>query len=703
MTFLNVSWISILCLILACVLYLLFSISALKRLEWGKEIIILMRVSILVLFSVAFLRMAVKKERVVDTKGKVALLVDTSGSVFLPSRESGAISEFIKRKEEILGDLRKKGFRVEIFSIDETVSPLTEDTLLKGDEETHIVDSLIEFIKRRKGELHGIILISDGYDHSIMKADTLKPLKFPINTVLMPFPKKKDIWVDKVNIPYLIFRKVPVKVEAEIKGIEVDGEHRYTIYLNGQPVRRGVIRVKNGEGRLAREIIVPQEGDFLIAVKVDKVKGELTHFNNMKVKKVKVVRDRIRTLQLVGTPTWDVRFLRRFLKKNRSVELISFIILRTPEDVLFFSEDELSLIPFPSREIFESALSTFDVVFFQNFNYAPYLGWNGIFYLARLKREIEKGLGFVMIGGDRSFLRGGYKKTPVESVLPVKVRIVKEPLIRGRFEVTLTEEGKKHPLTSFLKPYEDKIPPLIDINVDIEPKKNALVLLREKKNDYPIIVVGNYGEGRICVIATDSLWRWYFTAKGEKGIDLYTPLMERILYWAGQDYTFSEVTVREEEDSTVVEVKDRTLKPCIGCTVELAAESPDGRIISEKEVKTDDEGVIILSNDFATTPYVLNVKPERRLEEFHFGIMAKDRKEYSELYKSHSSLEEIANITGGVFLRIEDFDPEEIVLKGNMKGKEEIIAEIWDTPLFILILFVIMLSEWAFRRRWGLE
>ena len=100
--------------------------------------------------------------------------------------------------------------------------------------------------------------------------------------------------------------------------------------------------------------------------------GEVVDSNNSKSIVLKVIRDRIRVLQVAGRPSWDERFIRELLKRNPNVDLISFFILRSPTDQHKAPQDELALIPFPVNDLFNSELPTFDVVIYQNFNYRPY-------------------------------------------------------------------------------------------------------------------------------------------------------------------------------------------------------------------------------------------------------------------------------------------------------------------------------------------
>lgn len=87
---------------------------------------------------------------------------------------------------------------------------------------------------------------------------------------------------------------------------------------------------------------------------------------------IRVIRDKVRVLQVSGQPSWDEKALRQMLKSNPNVDLISFFILRTQDDISMVPNDEMSLIPFPTRELFEEQLPSFDVIVLQNFEYLPY-------------------------------------------------------------------------------------------------------------------------------------------------------------------------------------------------------------------------------------------------------------------------------------------------------------------------------------------
>ena len=113
------------------------------------------------------------------------------------------------------------------------------------------------------------------------------------------------------------------------------------------------------------------------------------------------------------------------LRRDPHVDLVSFFILRTESDEQPWNRNDLSLIPFPTYEIFEEQLRSFDLVIFQNFNYAAY----GVEpFLSNVRDYVEGGGALAMVGGDLSFTSGGYGATALRDVLPVELPPTPPPM-----------------------------------------------------------------------------------------------------------------------------------------------------------------------------------------------------------------------------------------------------------------------------------
>ena len=268
---------------------------------------------------------------------------------------------------------------------------------------------------------------------------------------------------------------------------------------------------------------VPERiGKEIYAVKATTVEGEAITRNNERWFVVNVIRDRIRVLQVVGRPSWDVRFLRQFLTGNPNVDLISFFILRTADDLRRTSNQELSLIPFPTNELFEEQLGSFDAVVFQNFDYGPY---DMARYLPEVRDYVEGGGGLLMLGGDLSFGAGGYAGTAVADVLPVRLPPTAAPaqnIDPAPFRPVLSEAGARHPITRLAFGGEANdalwraLPELPGTNIVLGPTEGATVLAEhptrrgQDGEAMPVLAIREVGEGRSMALTVDSSWKWSF-------------------------------------------------------------------------------------------------------------------------------------------------------------------------------------------------
>ncbi|MFQ5682784.1 MAG: VWA domain-containing protein [Candidatus Binatia bacterium] len=173
---------------------------------------------------------------------------------------------------------------------------------------------------------------------------------------------------------------------------EVDG--RLTLRRNGQPFQTDVLKLKPGSHIFRYKATLP--------------KGPLVSFSAGFVSR---------------TPKSDA-----FLLDNQAT---SWVAVQVKEKVILFNgrreegryldavlqrlgfevTSVVPQVPFPS-------LAGYGVVIFNNVK-------RGAFsreYLTRIEQHVAQGNGFLMLGGEGSFGPGGYRKTPIEHLLPVKIK-----------------------------------------------------------------------------------------------------------------------------------------------------------------------------------------------------------------------------------------------------------------------------------------
>jgi uncharacterized membrane protein len=534
----------------------------------------------------------------------------------------------------------------------------------------------------------------------------------------------KDILISKFKAPPLAFRDRAVVIDITLKGHGYEGltlpvllkesdrlltANNVRIPANSREVTTTLSFTPREIGQKKLSISVPQQVDENILT------------NNQINLSLKVVRDKTRVLMVSGSPSMNYRFMRTALKSDPSIDLLSFVILRSPSDILNVPTHEMSLIPFPVETIFIKELTSFDLVIFDNFNYSIYLSPEHLDSLRNFVKESEGG--FAVIGGPNLFYEGEYTLSPIEDMLPF--RFVEKDLYRrdGPLGVRLSEAGTKHPMMRFshnflrdgMEPqrFWQEMPPLDGMNL-IEAKSASTVLMESVQGiPWPVLVVSEYGKGRVLTLATDDAWKWYMglVARGE-GNQPYLRLIHTMVRWLTKDPNLDPVQIILPETAastgheTDVRVQFYGENPTMGSdpAVSFSVFNPEGLKIESKLKPTPQpsEQIISFLPEKGGIYRITVDTPFGQLEE---SLVVAGPLEGLDAAPDHEQLKKIATATGGKHLAPGDNLLEEIQERVKMAEKEFIEEKrfpIWATPFVMGIVLGLLCFEWYFRRRWGL-
>ena len=471
--------------------------------------------------------------------------------------------------------------------------------------------ALAAVAQRYAGEkLEGIAVITDGIDRGGLRrrvlgeADGVLPrLNGPL-TVYQAGEDggRTDISVVDVRAGGFAFLRAPFAVEVDVRAV---GAATRTVPVqltrDGQPAgTRTVTLDADGRGTARFELVPDTVGRFIYEASTPLIDGDAVPANNALSLAVRVVRDRVRVLQVCGSPSFDQKFMRLFLKEDPAVDLVSFFILRTDRDMgAGWDGSELSLIQFPYEKLFSSELWSFDLVIFQNFDYRPYFERNSDELLSNIAKYVrDSGKAFVMMGGDRSFDLGAYANTPIADVLPVQLGVPGEAIDAASFSPRLTESGARHPLTQLVgDPTENAriwegLSPLDGLNLSRGAAAGSAVLLEHPSRSgvdgspLPVLAVGEFGAGRSMALMGDSSWRWSFAEAGEgRGNQAYLRFWKNAMRWLIGDPEDQPVAVeanREnyqvgEEVRITARVRNVSFAPIPEARVDVQIDGPGGR------------------------------------------------------------------------------------------------------------------------------
>lgn len=509
---------------------------------------------------------------------RVVIAVDTSASMAQTEKDQASrVQLALQLKARLEKDLseREAPFVIETLHIGDNVEPLPaslEEMLRTGSQQpTGAVSDLAALFDPANGlpektPLAGVVLMSDGADtQGLTTALTpelrghLAGLDAPVHTVWLGSEKPfADVALTQVIADDFAFVRNQVKVQVIVRHVGFSNRSLpLTLREDGRPLWTRPFTLSEGnESVLTLDFEPKSAGKHVYTLAAPVHPDESIAENNRIDFTLKVIRDRIRVLQVAGRPSWDERFVRRLLRENPSVDLISFFILRSPTDVAGASNRDLSLIPFPTRELFTEELNTFDVVIFQDFNFRPYqMGM----YLENVKEFVEEtGGGFLMIGGSLSFSEGDYENTPIAEILPVQLMPGHGHLSEDKFRPLLTPAGRSHPITDLedvvgvAEPFA-VLPELEGVNLVAGLSPDAQMLLAHPylnagENPQPVVAVREVKKGRTMAVLTDSTWMWSLPHVGNGGRgDAHRRFLANSLRWLIRDPELSRVKVALSE------------------------------------------------------------------------------------------------------------------------------------------------------------
>ncbi|MFI5324350.1 MAG: glutamine amidotransferase, partial [Thermodesulfobacteriota bacterium] len=552
---------------------------------------------------------------------------------------------------------------------------------------------------------------------------------FRINTIsALAGDASNDLWIDKIYSNEVSFLRFPYSISADVKSGGPSGFKIPVSLYEGDKlvsIQEVYIDPRTKEGKADFEINPISLGRKIYTVSIPVLSNEVVAENNQKSFYTDVIINKIRVLHVAGSPSWDVRFLRKALKRNPNIDLVSFFILRDPSDLVFASENELSLIPFPVNEIFGSELGTFDIVIFQNFNFQPY----GIFgFHLRSVRDyvLNNGGAFLMVGGNKSFDSGNYGRTPISEILPVELdympRTLTDTIKEETFQPKLTAAGENHPIMKIVPDKDeneklwDSMPALEGFNVVQGLNSGAVPLLVSPEGE-PILAIAKEKSGKVATFLSDSSWKWNFVYGSEGEVSpLYEKFWNRLFLWFVNDPELKDVRV--ETDQAVYNPGE---KATLGIWLLNGDDSGEGiktTLIlpggSKVEIKPErDAGGKLLKVIEVTEPgvYKITARPEvvstdrtdSDVSENSF-IVEPPESELKGPTSDLNFLKLIARSTGGNYMTTGD-KPEALrinnALKKTITGYETV--SLWANTAVFLIILGLLSSEWVLRRRWGLK
>jgi hypothetical protein len=307
-------------------------------------------------------------------------------------------------------------------------------------------------------------------------------------------------------------------------------------------------------------------GQTVFELEVEAGPRELTLDNNRQTVVVNGVRDRLRVLLVTGEPHAGERTWRNLLKSDPAVDLVHFTILRPPESQDFTPVNELSLIAFPIRELFEVKLAEFDLVIFDRYRRRDVLA---PVYLDNIVRYVRGGGALLISVGSNFSAPNSLFNSPIGAIMPGAPT---GQNFESAYRPGLSDMGRRHPVTADL-PGAGAAGAQPEWgrwfrHIDTEPRRGQMLMTGAQSR--PLLLLDRVGEGRVAQLMSDHIWLW---ARGLDGGGPHAELLRRIAHWLMKEPELEENDLKVRVRGNRVEIERRSLEPV---QTPVTVTAPDG-------------------------------------------------------------------------------------------------------------------------------
>ncbi len=661
-----------------------------------------------------------------DDSQKVAVISDISTSMDVVDDASASRAERAKEiADDIVDELRGTAsvenyrFDVDVLAPDDTAATATRNTDLGR--------TIVSLSQRPDlADCKAIVLLTDGGDETI-RSERLPDVPIYIIGIGTDPSSWDDLEIVNAVIPEEVELKTPFKVSAEIvvhvasgdfgakaESVDVQIEKR----IDGVYQQLASVKVDPRKNNGRADFDLPGEataGLYQYRLSVPGIDGEITELNNAREFSVQVREKSINVLLYGNMFDWNFALLRRQFAEDETIKLTT--VYRKNADVVRIDGnrqegDQVFARGFPKDE---EVLGLYTIIIFGSFpaNLIPSASHTA------LKKYVEDGGNLVLLGGPKSFDKGGYYSSAIAPLLPWKASRSEQGISAGLFPVMVPPEGADHGVSAATAALLKGVasPVFYSVNKVGERRSGALGLMNASVGSQvvPIVALQPYGKGQVLGVASDTIWRWG-RMDGDIASACHQFWRDTIRYLSGEIEGGRFLAVKwdrkryrsSEEAVAEIGVVGRYAEGAVHLTgtVEHAETSVSLPIVLKEGSDFQTRVFFPEAGDYTiTVEATLAGEP---LDSYTRIIrVSSSVSEAADLAVDHPFLENLAARSGGSYSREDDRE----ALMRRLEALLLTSADPHDTPLvkkaalfnrlpiYIILLMAAMLWEWILRRR----
>jgi hypothetical protein len=479
------------------------------------------RVTALALILLALANPSFTREDREPLSSVAAVVIDKS-----PSQNFGERTpETEKAREALVDSLKKiKGVEVRVVEAGQADGE-TDGTKLFGALSSALSDVPVDRVA-------GAFLITDGRVHDIPANAAAVGFQAPVHALITGRKDERDRRIAISAAPRfgIVGQAQTITYRLDDQGVSSQ-RARVVVRRDGEVINERT--VLSGQ-TVNVDVDIKHAGQNIVEIEAAPLENELTLVNNRAVVAIDGVRDRLRVLLVSGEPHSGERTWRNLLKSDASVDLVHFTILRPPEKQDGTPINELSLIAFPTRELFQQRINDFQLIIFDRYARQGVLP---IAYFDNIARYVRAGGAVLVSAGPDYASTTSIWRTPLDSVLPAEpVGVTEKP-----FYAHLSDAGKRHPVTRGLEGSASDPPRWSRFFRTVETRNAITPPVMTGADGKPLLLLSRFGEGRVALLLSDHIWLW---ARGYEGGGPHLDLLRRTSHWLMKQPDLDEEALR---------------------------------------------------------------------------------------------------------------------------------------------------------------
>ncbi|WP_375455474.1 hypothetical protein [uncultured Methylobacterium sp.] len=508
-----------------------------------------------------------------------------------------------------------------------------------GDDGTRLFAALGQALADVPPErLAGVVMLTDGVVHDIPASLAALGIKAPLHVLVTGHPDERDRQIKLLEAPRfgIVGRELTIRAEVMERG--GTGSAAVTVRRDGEEIGRKTFPTGQPFGLTIR---IEHGGPNVVEIEVEPLPGELTTVNNRAVLPIEGIREKLRVLLVSGEPHQGERTWRNLLKSDANVDLVHFTILRPPEKQDGTPISELSLIAFPTRELFVQKIKDFDLIIFDRYANQSVLP---AAYFDNIVRYVREGGALLIAAGPEFAGPASLARTRLSGILPgdPNGRVVERP-----YRATATATGRRHPVTRAL-PGGDATPPAWGewLRIVAAQTRAGNQPLLSGADDLPLMALSREEKGRVALMLSDHTWLW---ARGYQDGGPYLDLLRRLAHWLMKEPALEEEALRAQMTGRGREVRVER-QTMAEATEPVTVTSPTGKA-STLTLKPAEPG--LFGAAFEAAELGLHTLRSGSLVAF-VSVGPPNPRELADVFSDTERLKPVADASGGSIRRVAD-------------------------------------------------